>query len=264
MPRAAARGRGAVLHAGRPDRPRCCSAGRGPTARRTRTRVDDRSERIRDPELLVRPRDEECRDPRVLVRVRDEHVPQVRHRGALEHGERRELGADLGRQGRHRERGEVEVVAQAAVRGPRELPHVEAAGFGRLGRRGARHEPRLRGRAAACQRRRLRPARVWRAAGVSAYSAPWRRRSRRRLVEGGRTMTDATTKPTIVLVHGAWADGSSWDAVTRALQAQGYTVLVSTEPLAGTRRTTPRTSRRSSPSARAGRSCSSGTRTAAR
>ena len=39
-------------------------------------------------------------------------------------------------------------------------------------------------------------------------------------------MTDATTKPTIVLVHGAWADGSSWDAVTRALQAQGYTVLV--------------------------------------
>ncbi|WP_308798838.1 alpha/beta fold hydrolase [Agromyces silvae] len=45
-------------------------------------------------------------------------------------------------------------------------------------------------------------------------------------------MTDAT-KPTIVLVHGAWADGSSWDAVTRALQADGYTVLVPPNPLRG-------------------------------
>jgi pimeloyl-ACP methyl ester carboxylesterase len=32
-------------------------------------------------------------------------------------------------------------------------------------------------------------------------------------------------KPTIVLVHGAWADGSSWNAVAPELQAQGYTVL---------------------------------------
>ena len=46
-------------------------------------------------------------------------------------------------------------------------------------------------------------------------------------------MTDATNKPTIVLVHGAWADGSSWDGVTRALQAQGYTVLVPPNPLRG-------------------------------
>jgi pimeloyl-ACP methyl ester carboxylesterase len=33
------------------------------------------------------------------------------------------------------------------------------------------------------------------------------------------------SKPTIVLVHGAWADGSSWNAVSVALQGQGYTVL---------------------------------------
>ena len=46
-------------------------------------------------------------------------------------------------------------------------------------------------------------------------------------------MTDATTKPTIVLVHGAWADGSSWDAVTRELQAQGYPVLVPPNLLRG-------------------------------
>ncbi|WP_395242719.1 alpha/beta fold hydrolase [Agromyces sp. MMS24-K17] len=45
-------------------------------------------------------------------------------------------------------------------------------------------------------------------------------------------MTDAT-KQTIVLVHGAWADGSSWDAVTRALQADGYTVLVPPNLLRG-------------------------------
>ncbi|WP_306214532.1 alpha/beta fold hydrolase [Actinoplanes sp. RD1] len=32
-------------------------------------------------------------------------------------------------------------------------------------------------------------------------------------------------KPTIVLVHGAWADASSWNAVATELQSQGYTVL---------------------------------------
>ena len=31
--------------------------------------------------------------------------------------------------------------------------------------------------------------------------------------------------PTIVLVHGAWADGSSWNAVSTGLQVQGLTVL---------------------------------------
>jgi pimeloyl-ACP methyl ester carboxylesterase len=31
-------------------------------------------------------------------------------------------------------------------------------------------------------------------------------------------------RPNIVLVHGAWADGSSWSAVIEQLQADGYTV----------------------------------------
>jgi len=31
-------------------------------------------------------------------------------------------------------------------------------------------------------------------------------------------------KPNIVLVHGAWADGSCWSAVIGSLQADGYTV----------------------------------------
>jgi pimeloyl-ACP methyl ester carboxylesterase len=40
-------------------------------------------------------------------------------------------------------------------------------------------------------------------------------------------------QPTIVLVHGAWADGSSWDAVASELQAQGFTVLIPPNPLRG-------------------------------
>jgi pimeloyl-ACP methyl ester carboxylesterase len=31
--------------------------------------------------------------------------------------------------------------------------------------------------------------------------------------------------PNVVLVHGAWADGSSWNAVTETLQAKGYDVI---------------------------------------
>ncbi len=31
-------------------------------------------------------------------------------------------------------------------------------------------------------------------------------------------------KPNVVLVHGAWADGSCWSEVIQALQAEGYTV----------------------------------------
>ena len=40
-------------------------------------------------------------------------------------------------------------------------------------------------------------------------------------------------KPTIVLVHGAWADGSSWDGVVKVLQGDGYTVDVPPNPLRG-------------------------------
>jgi pimeloyl-ACP methyl ester carboxylesterase len=41
------------------------------------------------------------------------------------------------------------------------------------------------------------------------------------------------TKPTVVLVHGAWADGSSWDGVVKDLQQQGYPVDVPPNPLRG-------------------------------
>ena len=41
-------------------------------------------------------------------------------------------------------------------------------------------------------------------------------------------------KPTIVLVHGAWADASSWNGVTKRLQREGYKVMAPANPLRGT------------------------------
>jgi pimeloyl-ACP methyl ester carboxylesterase len=40
-----------------------------------------------------------------------------------------------------------------------------------------------------------------------------------------------TTRPSIVLVHGAWADGSSWSSVIGRLQADGYRVAAPQFPL---------------------------------
>ena len=45
------------------------------------------------------------------------------------------------------------------------------------------------------------------------------------------TMATMATLPNIVLVHGAWADGSSWSAVVERLQADGYTVTAPQFPL---------------------------------
>src|ERR1700758_4203245 len=46
--------------------------------------------------------------------------------------------------------------------------------------------------------------------------------------EGSHKMSEL---PNIVLVHGAWADGSSWSAVIERLQADGYTVSAPQFPL---------------------------------
>jgi len=48
-----------------------------------------------------------------------------------------------------------------------------------------------------------------------------------------RVAYQAGDKPTVVLVHGAWADASSWDAVIPLLQADGYTVDAPPNPLRG-------------------------------
>lgn len=47
------------------------------------------------------------------------------------------------------------------------------------------------------------------------------------------TSGQATEKPTIVLLHGAYADGSSWSGVTSRLQSDGYNVVAPAVPLRG-------------------------------
>jgi len=44
-----------------------------------------------------------------------------------------------------------------------------------------------------------------------------------------------TTTPTLVLVHGAWADGSSWSSVIRSLHSRGYRVIAAPIPLTSLR-----------------------------
>ncbi|MER5689068.1 alpha/beta hydrolase [Streptomyces sp. NPDC002205] len=41
------------------------------------------------------------------------------------------------------------------------------------------------------------------------------------------------TKPTIVLVHGGYADSSCWNGVIQELQGQGYTTIAGSNPLRG-------------------------------
>lgn len=47
---------------------------------------------------------------------------------------------------------------------------------------------------------------------------------------GGLTVA-AETKPTIVLVHGAFADSSSWNGVVKILDKDGYKVIAAANPL---------------------------------
>ncbi|GAA2697689.1 alpha/beta fold hydrolase [Actinoplanes palleronii] len=51
--------------------------------------------------------------------------------------------------------------------------------------------------------------------------------------DASTTHHSTSVKPTIVLVHGAWADGSSWAGVTERLEAAGYAVIVFANPLRG-------------------------------
>ena len=44
-------------------------------------------------------------------------------------------------------------------------------------------------------------------------------------------MTNAKTDVTVVLVHAAWADGSSWNKVTEELQRKGFNVVAAQIPL---------------------------------
>jgi pimeloyl-ACP methyl ester carboxylesterase len=52
-------------------------------------------------------------------------------------------------------------------------------------------------------------------------------------IVAARSDTGSGPKPSIVLIHGAWADGSSWNGVIHLLQEQGYTVYAPPNPLRG-------------------------------
>ena len=69
-------------------------------------------------------------------------------------------------------------------------------------------------------------------------------------------------KPTIVLVHGAFAESASWNAVIDSLTGAGHPVIAAANPLR-TWPATPRASATSSARSK-GLSCSSPTPTAAR
>lgn len=47
------------------------------------------------------------------------------------------------------------------------------------------------------------------------------------------TVTDPAPKPTVVLVHGAFADSSSWNGVISRLRSSGYPVIAVANPLRG-------------------------------
>lgn len=49
----------------------------------------------------------------------------------------------------------------------------------------------------------------------------------------GAASAQVPAKPTIVLVHGAFADSSSWNPVTERLVKDGYTVVAAANPLRG-------------------------------
>jgi pimeloyl-ACP methyl ester carboxylesterase len=55
------------------------------------------------------------------------------------------------------------------------------------------------------------------------------------ITTGGAAAADTSSqpKPTIVLVHGAWADSSGWSGVIERLQRYGFTVLAPANPLRG-------------------------------
>jgi pimeloyl-ACP methyl ester carboxylesterase len=49
--------------------------------------------------------------------------------------------------------------------------------------------------------------------------------------ESGKGANEMSALPNVVLVHGAWADGSSWSAVIERLQADGYNVTAPQFPM---------------------------------
>src|SRR5215207_4728671 len=73
-------------------------------------------------------------------------------------------------------------------------------------------------------------------AGAEVAAAATLARSSVSKAQEGTPMTDATpasSAPTVLLVHGAFADASGWTGVITELQADGITVMAPANPLRG-------------------------------
>jgi pimeloyl-ACP methyl ester carboxylesterase len=55
------------------------------------------------------------------------------------------------------------------------------------------------------------------------------------LAPAAQAQSEASGKPTVVLVHGAFADSSSWNGVITILERDGYKVVAAANPLRGVR-----------------------------
>lgn len=51
------------------------------------------------------------------------------------------------------------------------------------------------------------------------------------LISASNSVFAETVKPTIILVHGAFAGSSSWNGVIKILEKDGYTVIAAANPL---------------------------------
>jgi pimeloyl-ACP methyl ester carboxylesterase len=77
------------------------------------------------------------------------------------------------------------------------------------------------------------PRRVALAAGALALLGATTAPAVAMATDKGPSATSASVKPTVVLVHGAWADSSSWSSVIEQLRADGYPVRAIANPLQG-------------------------------
>ena len=53
------------------------------------------------------------------------------------------------------------------------------------------------------------------------------------LMAAASSQAQTSQKPTIILVHGAFAESASWEGVIRLLLADGYPVIAAANPLRG-------------------------------
>jgi pimeloyl-ACP methyl ester carboxylesterase len=83
------------------------------------------------------------------------------------------------------------------------------------------------------RRKHLRLSLIAAVAAAAAVLVPVSQIASAHTISGTAAASKPTPKPTIVLVHGAWASTSSWNGVISRLRGLGYTVYTPPNPLMG-------------------------------